>query len=176
MIAIVGSKGWSCVGVILGAYGIRGDLKIKSFCEIPISIQNFGPLRIQNTSKEIDVKIISQGKGFLHVRSSQINNMETASALRKKLLYVKINGLPKPLAEEYYHAHLVGINAKDVDNVVLGSVIAVYDHGAGAFLEIESSLKAETTLIPFSKNFVPFVNIDEGYITLSETARDILMG
>ena len=33
-----------CVGMIAGAYGVRGELRVKSYCATPSDIENYAPL------------------------------------------------------------------------------------------------------------------------------------
>ncbi|MEO0866241.1 MAG: ribosome maturation factor RimM, partial [Pseudomonadota bacterium] len=33
-----------CVGAIGGAYGVRGEVRIKSFCAVPEDIESYSPL------------------------------------------------------------------------------------------------------------------------------------
>ena len=58
-------KNWTCVGIILGAHGIAGGLKIRSFCEVPKSIERYNPLIVENYPETLTFKIVGNIKDAL---------------------------------------------------------------------------------------------------------------
>ena len=161
-----------CVGIILGAHGVNGLLNIKSFCNISISIQEYGKLKVEGSSLNLNIKIISQHKDVLRVSSCQIKDRESALKLKGKLLFADRIKLPELDQEEYYVSDLIGLTAKDTRNCTFGIVVDVQDYGAGSYLEIKSQKKAQPILIPFDKRWVPIVSISEGYIILSKISDE----
>ena len=47
-----------CVGVISGAYGVQGELRIKSFCAIPEDIERYSPLTDESGARQFALAIL----------------------------------------------------------------------------------------------------------------------
>ncbi|MFQ3623191.1 MAG: PRC-barrel domain-containing protein, partial [Acetobacteraceae bacterium] len=62
--------------------------------------------------------------------------------------------------DEFYQADLIGLEAEEPSGRGIGRVVAVHDHGAGAFLEIvPPGPGGESLLIPFARASVPVVDL-----------------
>ena len=46
-----------CVGAIAGSFGVRGDVRVKSFCADPQAIASYGSLYTENGSRNFSIKI-----------------------------------------------------------------------------------------------------------------------
>ena len=162
-------KNWTCVGVILGAHGIAGGLKIRSFCEVPNSIERYNPLIVQNYPETLTFKIIGNIKDALQATTTKIKDRDSAMKLKGKLLFAERNQLPAIDEDEYYFTDLEGLTVKDTNDITIGRIKNVENHGAGTFLEIVLNEELKTILVPFNKNTVPTVRITEKYIILNES-------
>ena len=56
-----------CVGAVAGAFGVRGDVRLKSFCAQPEAIGDYAPLT-DAEGREYGVKITRQVKGGFAAR------------------------------------------------------------------------------------------------------------
>ena len=45
-----------CVGVISGAYGVRGEVRVKSFCAVGEDIETYSPLTSDPSSGEASAR------------------------------------------------------------------------------------------------------------------------
>lgn len=150
-----------CLGAIAGAFGVRGEVRLKSFCAEPAAISSYGPLATEDGSRSFTVTITRQLQGAFAARLSGIADREGAEALRGTRLYADRDRLPPPEEEEYYHADLIGLTVLDTGGATLGTVKAVHDHGAGDLLEIERKGKS-SILLPFTRATVPTVDLAGG--------------
>ena len=162
-------KNWTCVGVILGAHGIAGGLKIRSFCEVPKSIERYNPIIVENYPKVLTFKIIGNIKDALQATTTEIKDRDSAMKLKGKLLFAERNQLPAIDEDEYYFTDLEGLTVKDTNDITIGRIKNVENHGAGTFLEIVLNEELKTILVPFNKNTVPTVRVTEKYIILNES-------
>ena len=154
--------GLVCVGAIAGAFGVRGEVRLKSFCAEPAAIAGYAPLSTEDGARLFDVSHLQAVKGGFAARLSGVATREAAEALRGTRLYAPRDRLPEPGEEEYYHADLIGLTVLDTGGAVLGRVTAVQDHGAGALLEIARPERAGTVLLPFTRAAVPTVDLARG--------------
>ncbi|MEM1064776.1 MAG: ribosome maturation factor RimM, partial [Pseudomonadota bacterium] len=44
-------SGRVCVGAIAGAYGVRGEVRLKSFCAVAEDIAGYGPLESEDGAR-----------------------------------------------------------------------------------------------------------------------------
>ena len=161
-------KNWTCVGVILGAHGIAGGLKIKSFCEFPRLIETYNPLKVEGYPKVLSFKIIGSLKDAFQATTSEIKDRDSALKLKGKLLFAERIKLPEIDKDEYYFADLINLTVKNTNNMIVGKIKNVNNHGAGTFLEILLNEKLKTILVPFDKKTILKVNINQKYIILLE--------
>ncbi|MEE4120880.1 MAG: ribosome maturation factor RimM [Paracoccaceae bacterium] len=153
-----------CVGAIAGAFGVRGEVRLKSFCAEPESISAYGPLATEDGARRFEVTLIQPVKAGFAARLSGVNSKEAADALRGTRLYADRAALPPPEDGEYYHADLIGLEVRDTGGHLLGTVRAIHDHGAGDLLEIHGPGLKQTVLLPFTHEAVPTVDIAGGRI------------
>jgi 16S rRNA processing protein RimM len=148
-----------CVGAIAGAFGVAGEVRLKSFCSEPSDIASYGPLMSEDGSRTFQITLTRPVSGGLGARILGIVTKEAADALRGTSLYVSRNRLPALPDDEFYHADLIGLSAFDPGGVLLGTVSAVYNHGAGDILEISSPRHKSALLLPFTAEIVPNVDL-----------------
>jgi 16S rRNA processing protein RimM len=154
-----------CVGVITGAQGVRGAVRLKSFTAEPESIADYGPLQDERGERRFALRLVGSAKGVLIAMITGIDDRDRAAALRGLRLYLPRSALPPPEEEEYYHADLIGLEAALSDGTVLGTVRAVHDFGAGDMLEIERS-KGPPVMVPFTRAVVPVVDLEAGRLVV----------
>lgn len=151
-----------CVGAIAGAFGVRGEVRLKSFTSDPRAIADYGPLTSEDGTRSFTVTLTRPVTGGLGARLSGVATREEAEALKGTTLWAARSALPSLPDDEFYHADLIGLEAYDPGGVLLGRVRAVHDHGAGDILEITSPKGA--LLLPFTREIVPSVDLAAGRI------------
>ncbi len=127
-----------CVGAIAGAFGVRGEVRLKSFCATAEDIATYGPLWSEDGTRRFDVTLTRPVNGGLGARLSGVQTKEQADALKGATLWADRAALPSLPDDEFYHADLIGLQVVDTGGATLGRVRAVFDHGAGDILEIRA--------------------------------------
>ena len=153
-----------CIGAIIGAFGINGELRVKSFCADPSAIGDYGPLTNEDGTKTFDLKIISPIKGGYAARIKNIRYRDQAEELKGEALYVLRDAMPTLPDDEFYYSDLIDLLVLDTGGVKLGKIIAINDHGAGDFLEIKAIGQKNLALLPFTKEAVPTIDLTSGLI------------
>ena len=157
------------LGVIAGPRGIKGELKVKSFTEIPEDIAAYGPLESKDGEKTFHVKLIGTSKNLPVIRIKGVSDRNMAEALKGQELYISRDKLPKVLDEdEFYHTDLVGLNVIFADGTHYGEILRLYDFGGGDIVEIKPDGKGAkaSVLVPFTKEMVPTVDMTKGHIVI----------
>ena len=160
-----------CVAACAGAFGVKGEVKIKSFTDDPKACLTYGPLKDKNGKILLTVKSSRMVKKAIAARCEEITTREQAEELKSTKLYVYRSDMPEPDEDEFYHEDLVGLRAETEDGKVWGLVKAVQNFGAGDVLEIaggkdEKGEKIKAFFHPFSRIGVPTVDIKGGRIEI----------
>jgi len=153
-----------CVGAIGGAFGVKGQVRLKSFTAHPEDIATYAPLETEDGSMEFSVQIEGAITNGLAARLSGISTKEQADALRGIRLFVPRTRLPALPDDEFYHTDLIDLDVVDTGGTALGRVKAVLNHGAGDLLEIHGPGLKATVLLPFTQQAVPTVDLAAGRI------------
>lgn len=158
-----------CVGAIAGAFGVRGEVRLKSFTAEPQDIAGYGPLSSEDGTRSFTVKLTRSVTGGFGARLSGVDTREAAEALRGTTLWAPREVLPGLPDDEFYHADLIGLEVVDPGGQVLGRVRAIYDHGAGDILEVVGQ---QVLLLPFTRAVVPTVDLTAGRIVADPPGDD----
>lgn len=151
-----------CVGAIAGAFGVKGEVRLKSFCAQPEAIAAYAPLWTRDGTRSFSVRLTRGTGGALTARLSGVATREEAEALKGIELYADRDRLPNLPDDEFYYNDLIGLEVLDTSGRVLGRVRAVHNHGAGDFLEVSAA--SGTVLLPFTRTAVPTVDLTAGRI------------
>lgn len=152
------------VGTLGGAFGVAGEVRLKSFCADPEAIGDYAPLTTEDGKVFPLLVLTGQLKGGFTARIHGIKTKEEADALRNVSLYAERSNLPNLPDDEYYYTDLEGLEVLDTGSRKLGTVKSVVNHGAGDLLEILPAGQSETILLPFTQANVPTVDLATGRI------------
>lgn len=153
-----------CVGAIAGAYGVRGEVRLKSFCADATAIASYAPLWLEDGSRSFAVTLGRAIPNGITARLGGIDTKEQADAMRGVQLFADRDKLPNLPDDEFYHADLIGLPVYDTGGAELGRVQAVLNHGAGDLLEVQGPGLKATLLLPFTRAVVPTVDLTAGRI------------
>ena len=154
-----------CIGVIVGAHGIKGAVRLKSYTTDPADVQSYGPVEDESGQRRFSLSVIGEAKGVVTVRIPGVTDRNAAEALKGTRLYVARDVLPEPEEDEFYYSDLAGLKATLEDGTPFGTVKAVFDAGAGDILEIARP-EGESVLLPFTRRVVPVVDIAGGRVVI----------
>jgi len=153
------------MGVITGAHGVRGEVRVKSFTAEPAAIAAYGPLEDERGARRLSLALSGTVRGVLIARVEGVADRNAAERLKGTRLYLPRSALPPPAEEEYYHADLIGLAVELADGAPLGRVRAVHDFGAGDSLEVEKP-DGKAVMVPFTEAVVPVVDIAGGRLVV----------
>jgi 16S rRNA processing protein RimM len=164
------------VGAIIGAHGIRGEVKLRSFTEDPSAIAVYSPLETAKGARIEIVRVRPQKDGFLAILKG-VTDRNAAEALRGTELFVPRERLPEPEEDEVYVHDLIGLPVDLADGTRLGLVVDVADYGAGDLIDVKIEGRKDTVLIPFADQYVLeadgtrlVVDLPEGFLDVEDRA------
>ncbi len=151
-----------CVAALAGAFGVRGEARVKSFTADPEAFAAYAPLQTEDGARAFDVRIVRGIPGGFACRLSGVRTREEAEALKGSRLYAPRERLPALPDDEFYHADLIGLAVVDPGGAPLGRVALVQNFGAGDFIEVTGGPRP--LLLPFTRAVVPTVDLAAGRI------------
>ena len=146
------------LGELVGLHGVRGWLKLRSYCEPWEGIFEYRPWRVGEHWVD-HVEGRRQGKTLV-CRLPDIRDRDAAAAYVGKTVSVSRSALPEPESGHWYWSDLVGLEVLTKDNVQLGSVVRVFATGANDVIVVRGE---KEHLIPLvSDRFVLSVDLAGG--------------
>ena len=155
------------IAVLLGAHGVRGDCRVKSFTQIASDAFGYGPLLGADGAVLLTPKKARAAKDHFVVSPEAPRQKEEWDGLKGTLLHVPRAVLPETEPDEVYIDELVGIAVVDAAGTLLGKVKAVHNFGAGDLLDIDPAGGGKSVMVPFSEEDVPEVDLGKGRITVA---------
>ncbi|WP_299900408.1 ribosome maturation factor RimM [uncultured Ruegeria sp.] len=153
-----------CVGSVAGSYGVRGEVRLKSFCAVPEDIEAYSPLTDEAGKERYPVVLTRTIKNGFAARLGGVETKEQADALNGLRLFARRDQLPSLTDDEFYHNDLIGLDVYDTGGTLLGKVKSVQNHGATDLLELHGPGLKTTVLLPFTMQVVPTVDLEQGRI------------
>ena len=152
-------------GVITGAHGIKGEVKLRSFTADPQAIASYGPLLSASGERFEIQRLKGQKDGFIATLKG-VADRNRAEALKGVELFLARSQLPETEDGEVYVHDLIGLTAVTPVGEKFGTVVAMPNFGAGDLLEIRRDGAAETVLVPFAQDYVPKIDLARKELTL----------
>ena len=152
------------LGEIGRPQGLQGEVRIRSFTAEPGAIADYGPLEDETGTRLFEIESLRVTPKALSARLKGVESRGQAEALTGTKLYVPRSRMPEREEDEWYHSDLIGSAALDPDGAAIGTVIAVHNFGAGDLLEIRPASGAATVLMPFTRETVPEVDVEGGWL------------
>lgn len=153
--------------MIVGAHGVRGGVRIKSYTVRPADVVAYGPVEDETGRCRSALAITGlAGGGVVIARMPGIEDRTAALALKGTRLYVPRVTLPPAGDDEFYYADLIGLAVVRPDGTPLGLVTGVGNHGAGDVLDIRLADGGRDIAVPFTRAVVPEVNVAAGRVVV----------
>lgn len=155
------------LGAVAGAFGVRGEVRIKSFTEQPEDLFDYSPFLDDAGRPFLTVESWRHVKDGFAAYTTEVVSREEAAALKSARLHVERARLPALETDEFYHADLIGLAVQDLEGVSLGRIKAVHDFGSGDLLEIHQTPEVKGAwYCPFTLAAAPHVDVAKGVVIL----------
>ena len=146
------------LGRIIGAHGIRGAVKLRSFTTDPKAIATYGALQTADGRSIEIARMKAVPDGFI-ADLKNIKDRNQAETFKGQDLLVPRERLPATDSSEVYLVDLIGQDAMHI-GAKIGTIIGIENFGAGDLLDIDTGAK-ESLLVPSL-----FMKIIDGVVTL----------
>lgn len=161
-----------CVGVIATAHGIKGEVTIKAFTEVPENILKYGTLvNMQDVPFSFSNLRVTK-KGII-ARVEGVHNRNESEKLRGTCLYASLDALPDAGDDDMYLDDLIGVKVYREDATLFGTIRSHFNNGAQNVVAVKIPEEGKKdVLLPFIDDVIIKVNHEKNEIIVSEMADD----
>jgi 16S rRNA processing protein RimM len=167
-----GAKGMVLVGAVAGAFGVKGEVRLRAFTGRKDGVISYGPLYGEDGKVLLRPKNWRELKDGVAVVAPEVKTREDAEKLRGLKLYVPRANLPATAEDEFYIVDLLGSRAEALDGTVLGDIVAVWNFGAGDILEYRPPNGGPNVRVTFTKETVPHVDLAAKRVVIDPPAPE----
>jgi 16S rRNA processing protein RimM len=161
------------VGRIGEAWGLKGAFRVLPYASPPEALRAASRWHLRPAEAAPRVaaaaaalpatlrisSVRDQGDGYV-AASPDVTDRNGAEALRGARIFVARADFPRPGADEFYWADLIGMAVVNRDGVALGAVAGLIDNGPQSVLRVEPLGEgAVERLIPFVSAYVDSVDL-----------------
>lgn len=144
------------IGQIISVVGIKGELKVYPYTDLPNSFENFDEVIIENVTYKIE-KARRKSDNIVILKLFGIDDRNTSETFRQKFIFINKKDI-KPLEEGSYYIHnLVGLEVDTIEGKNVGKLVDVIQNKSQDLYEIQME-NGETFLLPAIEEFI--INID----------------
>lgn len=158
------------MGVLRGAHGVRGEVRVKSFTADPGALFGYGPLMDETGAVLVTPEAARPGKDHFIVRPRETRQKEAWDELRGRLLYIARAQLPAAGEDEFYVEDLAGLDVYAGGASPAGRVRSVQNFGSGDLLEIDVTGNRSSVFVPFTREDVPAVDLAARRLVIPQLA------
>ncbi len=156
---ISSAKGMVIVGAIAGAFGVKGEVRLRAFTATKEGVISYGPLYGADGKVVLRPKTWRALKDGVAVMAPEVKTKEQADKMKRLKLFVPRANLPAAEDDEFYFVDLLGCRAESLDGQVLGDIVAVWNFGAGDIIEYRPPNGGPNVRVLFNKETVPLVDL-----------------
>ncbi|HEY4076428.1 MAG TPA: ribosome maturation factor RimM [Rhizomicrobium sp.] len=159
------------LAAVIGAQGLKGEVKAKVFTATPDSLPHYGVLHTKDGRRLSITAFRTSKEGEAVIAFAGVTDRNAAEALKGTQLFVPRDALPEADDDEFYHADLIGLEAQDSEGRVIGKISALHNFGAGDVMEIALP-DGDHVLIAFTRETVPTINVAQGFVMVAVPEDD----
>ncbi len=153
------------IGRIKRAHGIKGELGVEIRTDEPERRFATGT-SVTCGDRTLTISSSRRHSGRLLVTFREVSDRTAAEQLHGRLIEVDVDPSERPDdPDELYDHQLIGLQVRDSDDTVVGTVSAVMHGSAQDTLVVDAA--ADEVLIPFVQAHVPVVDLAEGFVRLA---------
>ncbi len=154
------------LATILGAHGLKGEVRVKTFTATPEMLGAYGRLHTKDGRRFTLISMRASKDGEVVAAFEEIADRGAAESLKGVELFITRSALPPTADEEFYHTDLMGLSAEDTLGRHLGKVAAIHNYGASDVLVIARD-DGDEVLIAFTRENVPQIDVKSGRLVVA---------
>jgi 16S rRNA processing protein RimM len=165
------------VGRILGAWGIKGWVRVQPFSSDPQALFSSkrwfakGPDGVPGPALAwpslLKVREAREQGDSIVAGLQDVDDRNAAEALKGVRLFVSRQSFPTAPTDEYYWVDLIGLNVVNTEGQTLGVVHGLLDSGAQSVMQVRDPASPDAErLVPFVAPIVVDVSLERRQVTV----------
>jgi 16S rRNA processing protein RimM len=155
---------WIAVGEIVGAFGIRGELKALPATDFPERFTQTQTLYLGDAHTPHTVESARQHQRLVLLKLQGVDDMTTAQRLRGTTLWIPAAERMPLDADQFYLHDVVGLRVEHVNGQPLGKVVDFITGGGNDLFVIRAVPSGREVLLPAVREFVRELDIPAGVL------------
>nr|WP_207184973.1 ribosome maturation factor RimM [Rubrivivax gelatinosus] len=156
------------VGRVVGAWGVKGGIKVKPFSSDPQALFSSKRWFLEPSEAKpghlvpaLLRVVTAREQGEVVVATvHDVADRDAAQALSGARVYVPRSSFPTPDADEFYWIDLIGLDVHDRAQAVLGRIVGLIETGPHCVLRVQPvDAEADEILIPFVAAYIDRVDL-----------------
>jgi 16S rRNA processing protein RimM len=175
--AKVATDDWVEVGRIGGPFGVRGWVRVESYTDPAERLLDYEVWTLRSgKAAPAAHRLIegrAQGKGLV-ARLENIEDRDSAQALRGATIHVARSALPPLKEREYYQVDLIGLAVRNVEGIAFGVLRQFVDTPGGPVMVVRQESGPEAgreRWIPAVPAHLSRVDLSAGVVTVDWPAE-----
>lgn len=166
-----GDPNWLLVGEIVGALGLRGELKVRPETDFPDRFVDTPTLYLgpNHTPRRVASARVLRGNQVT-VQLEGVEDATAAGKLRGTLLYVPMSEAVALPPDQFYLHDVVGLRAERPDGTVLGTITDVLTGPGNDVYVVRAAGKGQEVLVPAVKEMIKRVDVAGGVVVMEPIA------
>lgn len=149
-------------GKIINTHGVRGEMKVDAWMDSPEFLKQYKKMYLKKGEQDLHLLSSRVHKGFLLIKSADIQSATEAEALRGQIVYIDRDEVSLP-ENRYFISDLIGLDVYDGKNgQYYGRIHDVFSTGANSVYRILNEDKEY--LFPAVDHMIKCTDIDAGRI------------
>jgi 16S rRNA processing protein RimM len=151
---------WATIGKIVAPFGIRGEVKVRSFSDVP---GRFGTLKdVYLGPQHMRYTVMAARSAAQHavyvLKLSGIDDIDAAETLRNHDLSIPLNQLAELPPNSYYQHDILGLHVSTLSGREVGEIVDIIATGSNDVYVIDAP-SGKQFLIPAIKQIVKQVDL-----------------
>lgn len=164
---------WVEVGVVRGAYGVKGWVRVVPHAVDPVALVSSKVWRVAapgaSAPRDVSVEAVRRHGDALVAKWGGFDAPEPCEALRGAVIAVARDAFPPTADAETYWTDLIGARVINREGVELGTVAGVRHNGVHDLMEVtvttqKSGQSGQSLLIPVVETYVDAIDVAAGVV------------
>ena len=156
------------VGKIIGAHGIRGQVKVFSYSGNLESLRAVRTVVLkspQGDLNEVQLTGVTPNAGKIILGLKDVTDINQVPPLVDSEICLLRSQLPEPEENEYYWRDLIGLEVVTMDGTVIGTLVDIFETGSNDVYVVRSGEREH--LIPAVASVINSVDLEGGRMVIT---------
>lgn len=154
------------VGEVVGAFGVRGELKIRPLTDFPERFERTPIVYVGDERTPCTVEGAHIHKQQVLLQLQGVNDPDSARRLCGARVWIPMSEIMPLPADQFYLHDVVGMRVQHVNGADLGEIVDVLATGGNDVFVVRPTGSGAQVLLPAVKEFIKLVDVERGVVTV----------